>query len=236
MARIDGAELHDAIVQALFARRAVFQVETPAVQLGPKALLVQIGHHVAVTRRRVGQGRGHGRFLEIAVQHHLAAVLVSVEPMQHIGRRRLEPARFAAAPGDQGEARRQALMQAHGVDAPFQKRRVPKHRQVVEDGVILGKGHVVRQAGSRHVDRLQVRQAVVGVDQTVMQIRRVLGIVEKHQLAGRLVHLGMGGNAVDGHPAFHAQIIQRQGIEPIALAALIEGREGLSGVNHHVGA
>ena len=135
-----------------------------------------------------------------------------------------------------GEARWQALMQAHGVDVALEQLGVPEHRQVVEDRIVLSEGHVVRQARPGHRDRHIGGQLAVAVDHAVVHIGCGLGIVEEHQLAGRLVDLGVGRYAVERNPAGDAGLLQGLGIELVALAALVEGREGLAGVHHHIGA
>src|SRR5258706_7632789 len=69
-----------------------------------------------------------------------------------------------------------------------------------------------------------------------MQIGRVLGIVEEHQLSGALVDLGVRREAVERYPGLDAKLLERFGIEAIAFATLIEGRERFSGMHHDVGA
>jgi hypothetical protein len=64
----------------------------------------------------------------------------------------------------------------------------------------------------------------------------VLGIVEEHQLAGRLVDLGVGRDAVQRGPGGDAQVLQGQGIQPIGLAALVEGGDRLAAMDDDVGA
>ena len=100
---------------------------------------------------------------------------------------------------------------------------------------MLGERHVVRQARAGQRDRRVVRQPVVPVDHAVVHVGRVLRIVEEQQLAGALVDLGVRRDAVERHPASSAVRFQRIGVQPIALAALVEGREHLAGVHHHVG-
>ena len=237
MAAVDHAEFEDLVAQALLLRLAGDEVEAPAVQLGPEAHLVEIGHHVLEAGRRVLPRLRRRVLLEIAVQHHLVPVVIGVEPVQHIGRAGLEPADrpVALAAGNQGEAGRQALVQAHGVDVPLQQLGVPEHRQVVEDGEPLGEGHVVGQAGARHVDGDIPLQLVVRADDPQVHVGGVLGIVEEQQLARVLVHLGMGGDAVDRHPGLHPDGLQRQRVEAIALAALVEGGQHHARMHHHVG-
>ncbi len=68
-----------------------------------------------------------------------------------------------------------------------------------------------------------------------MHVRSVLGIVEEQQFAGFLVDLAMRRYAVERRPGGDAQIVQRIGVELISLAALVKGRDELSGMDHHVG-
>jgi hypothetical protein len=79
-----------------------------------------------------------------------------------------------------------------------------------------------------------VAQPVVRPDDAVVHVGGVLRVVEEQELAGGLVNLRVGGDAVDRRPALQALLFQRVGIQPIALAALVEGGEDLAGMDHHV--
>ncbi len=100
---------------------------------------------------------------------------------------------------------------------------------------MLGKRHVVGQArpGQRYGD--VGGQSVASVDHAIVHVGRVLGVVEEHQLAGGLVDLDVGGDAVEGDPALDAQGVQAGRIQAIALAALVEGRQRLAGMDDDVG-
>ena len=236
-AAVDHPEFERAIIEALLGRGPVGQVEAPAVQARKKAVLIDIGQHMAITIL-IGQRCRLGIVLEIGVHHHLIAFLISVEEVQDVGRRCLEPANVfrATVARDQREARRDALMQPRRVDAAREQLLIPEHRQIVHDRPIFAEGHVVRQARSRQRNGNVGGDATARVDDAVMHVRRVLRIVEEQQLARTIIDLGMRRDAVERHPGCDTRLFECLGIEHIALAALIEGRNRLAGMDDDVGA
>ena len=187
---------------------------------------------------QVAQRVRHRLFLEIAVHDDLVALLVGVEEVQHIGRRRLEPTDILglAIAGNDGEARRHVGAIAHGVIARLQRLLVPEQREVVQDGVVLAEDHVVRQTRARQGNGRVVGAPPVRADHAVIHVGRVLRVVEEQQFAGPLVHPRMGRNPVQRRPGRDALILQRGRIQLIGLAALVEGRQRLARMDHHVGA
>ena len=186
----------------------------------------------------IGQRRGLGIVLEIGVHHHFVTLLIGIEEVEDVGRRCLEPANVfrATVARDQREARRDALMQPRRVDAAREQLLIPEHRQIVHDRPIFAEGHVVRQARSRQRNGDVGGDATASVDDAVMHVRRVLRIVEEQQFARPIIDLGMRRDPVERHPRRDARLLERFGIEHIALAALIEGRDRLAGMDDDVGA
>ena len=80
--------------------------------------------------------------------------------------------------------------------ALLQQLGVPVQRKVVEDGVVFGVSHVVRQARTRQGNGHVMHQLVVLVDHAIVHVGRMFGVVEKQQLAIAFVHFAMGRNAV----------------------------------------
>jgi hypothetical protein len=128
-----------------------------------------------------------------------------------------------------------ALVVAHGVDALLQQILVPEDRQVVQDRVVGGEHHVVRQARAGQGDGHVMDQLAGLIDHAVVHVGRVFGVVEEQQFSGGLVDLGVGRDAVQRPPARDAALFQGLRIQPVGLAALIEGRDDLAGVDHHIG-
>ena len=73
------------------------------------------------------------------------------------------------------------------------------------------------------------------IDHTVMHVRRVLGIVEEHALAGLFIHLGMRGDPIERPPRRLAQSLKRQRIDHPRFAALVKRRVGDAGMHKNVG-
>jgi len=121
------------------------------------------------------------------------------------------------------------------MQVPFKQIRVPVQRHVVENGKVLGKGHVVRQPRPGEWDWDIMLEPVVGSNDAIMHIGRMFRIVEEEQLAGRWVDFCMRRHTVKRDPALGSKLFKRERIEPISLAALIECREDLAGMDHHIG-
>ncbi len=125
----DHAELHDAVRQRLLSGLAGDQVEAPAVRAGLELLEVEVPvdrRHVRVAGVLLARG---GVVLEEAVEHHLVAVLVGVDPVQDVGGVGLEPLRLAGAVSpDDGEPTRHVPEEPGQVDPLGQEIRVPEQR------------------------------------------------------------------------------------------------------------
>ena len=234
---VDHAELQRAVVQALLGGLARHQVEAPAVQARTHLVLVQVGHHALVALGRTVEVLWLRLLLEVAVEHDFVTLLVGIEEVQHKRRRRLEPADVGtlAAARDDGEARFLFGMELHHVFALFEQLRIPVQGKVIQDGVVLGETHVVRQARAGQRDRHIVHQLVVPIHHTVMHVGCMFRVVEEQHLAGGFIHLHMRRNAVQRRPRRDAELLQRERVQAVAFAALVVRREGLAGMHHHVG-
>ncbi len=62
------------------------------------------------------------------------------------------------------------------------------------------------------------------------------GVIEEKQFAGAIVDFWMRRYAVERNPRSDALLLERFGIEQIALAALVEGRNRLASMDDNVGA
>jgi len=150
---VDHAELHMGVRQVFFGDRSGDHVQAPAVW--PRLERVQVDVPVE-GGARIGVGVGwagplHRRvLLREAVEDDVVAVLVGIDEVQRVGRLGLEPANLIgpAVARDDGEARRQLAIETREVNVLLQQLRVPEQREVVEDRVVLGKRHVMRQPGS----------------------------------------------------------------------------------------
>ena len=100
---------------------------------------------------------------------------------------------------------------------------IPEHRETVEDRPVFAKRHVVGQPGPGQWHRDIVRDLPCPVNNAVMHIGRMFGVIEKHQFAGAIIHLGVRRDAVQRHPRCDALLLQRFRVQHIALAAHIEG-------------
>ena len=113
----------------------------------------------------------------------------------------------AAAARNHREARRNVGIEARQVHIVFEQPRIPEQREIVEDGVVFGERHVVRQPrpGQRDVD--VVGQLVVLVDDAVAHVRVLLAVVEEQQFAGLVVDLRMRGHTpVDREAPFQVSL------------------------------
>ena len=85
-----------------------------------------------------------------------------------------------------------------------------------------------------------MHQIVVGVHDAVVQIGRLLAVVEEQQLVGALVDLGVRRDTpVEREPTIEvlfAPGLAGVGIDPIQIAALVETGQCCSTVHHDVGA
>ena len=158
--------------------------------------------------------------------------------MQYKGRGGFKPTNVLrlATPGNDGKARGLVGVKLHHVFALLEQLGIPVEREVTQDGVVLGETHVMRQPWPRQRDRYVVRQLVVPVNHTVVHVGRMLGVIEKKHLASGRVDLHVGRDAVQRRPGWNTLLLQREGVEPVALAALVVGRECASGMHHHIGA
>ena len=90
-------EFQNAVVQPLFACRAVGQIKPPAVELGLETMFIDIGHHMAITVGILDWWR-IGVFFEIAVKYDLIAFFIGIDEVQNKGWVRLEPANILGWP------------------------------------------------------------------------------------------------------------------------------------------
>ena len=131
-------------------------------------------------------------------------------------------------------------MESWDVQVTLQQIWIPEQRKVVENGVVPGERHIVRQSrpGEWNID--VVHQVVVGVDHPVVQIGRGFAVVEEQHLAGAFVDLGMRRHApVEREravPGLLASGLSGVGVDPVEVAALVEARQRSAAVHHDVGA
>ena len=145
--------------------------------------------------------------------------------MQHVSRLGLEPLDGAgiAEAGDDSEPGRDVTVESRGVDVLLEQFRVPEQWKIIHDGVVFGERDVVGQAWARVFDRHEMLQSVVGANNAVMEIGRMLRVIEKNQLARGFDQAGVRGNSVQGHPGLGSELLQCVGIEAVSVPALIEG-------------
>ncbi len=147
---------------------------------------------------------------------------------------------LVAAPRQHGEARRHVAVEPRHVQVPLERLRLPEQREVVEDHIVSGERHVVRQARARqrHVD--VVHQVVVLVDHAVVHVGRRLGVVEEQQFVGALVDLRVRRHAAVEReatvPGFLAQRLRGEWVDAVEVAALVEAAQRGPAVDDDVGA
>ena len=236
--RVEARELRHRVEDRPLLGAAGAAIEAPAVRV--RAHRVDVHHLLQPGPRPVGRiGPRHRIALEVAVEHDLVAVLVGVDPVQHVGRRRLEPLHVGAgpAPRHHAEARRLIGVEPRAIHALREQRRIPVQRQIVPDDEVLGERDVVRQArpGQRHVGGVDQRAGAI--DHAVAQVGRGGGVAPHQQLAGVRVELGVRRDAAGerGGPWRGAARRQRRRIVRVHVAALIERGERRAGVDHDVG-
>ena len=167
---------------------------------------------------------------------HFLAFFPGVDDMQHVGGFGGEPANFMglAVARQNAKAGRLVGMKAHFVAPGSERICVGPQRKIMQDGVVLGDRHVVGQARPGQRDGRVMHQLPFAIDHPVMHERRIFRVVEEHQLARLLVHLGVGRDAVQWHPRRLAAAPQRHRIEHPCLAALVKRRIGLTRVDDDI--
>ena len=122
----------------------------------------------------------------------------------------------------------------------LEQRGVPEQRKIVENHVVFGERHVVRQPGPGQRDVDVVDQLAVLVDHAVSHVRFPLAVVEEQQFTGFAVHLRMRGHTPIAReapiPTLLAQRFTRIRIDPVQVAALVEARQCDAPVHDDVGA
>ena len=141
--------------------------------------------------------------------------------------------------GNNTETHRHLFVISRGIHASLHQLLVPEQRTVIQDGIVVGDSHVVRQPRTRQRHLDIVRQLAFGIDNAVMHEWRRGLIVEEHQLPRALVNLGVRRNTRRrklARPRLSAQIIQRQWIQPIQITALIKTGEGNTVMHNNISA
>ena len=159
--------------------------------------------------------------------------------MQDVGGVGLEPLHVSgpAAPRQHREPGRHVAVQSRDVRVVLEEFGIPEQRKVVENHVILGERHIVRQPGPGQLDIDVVDQRVVLVDHSVMQVRCVLAVVEEQQLSGGVVDLRVRRyTQSDWGPVLFAQGVAGVGVDPIQVATLVEAAERDTAVHGDIGA
>ena len=130
-------------------------------------------------------------------------------------------------------------MEARDVETVLHHLRVPEHREVVDDGVVLGERHVVGQPWPRHRDLDVPLQLPVGGQLAVVEVGRRQPVVEEQHLPGALVDLRVRRDPLGGEPS--AEVgpplrLEGARIVSVQVPAHPEAGQRLAAVDHHVGA
>ena len=227
-------------VQALLLGGAGVQVHAPAPQPGVHHELGDVLGRALLVDRAVGPRHRH-----VAAAHHRdpaparVGLLPGVDHVVQEAGAEVEPAQLLglAVARDHAEAGLHVGAEHHLVATERHGLGVVHHRQVVQDRVVLGHGHVVRQARARQRDRHVVLQLPVGADDAVVHVGRVVAVVEEQQVLGDLVDLGMGRDLAAGlrDRLAAAERLQRDRVEFPGLAGHVPQRQHLAGVGDEVG-
>jgi hypothetical protein len=92
----------------------------------------------------------------------------------------------------------------------------------------------VRQPRAGQLDLGVVQALTVRVEHAVPEVRRSGRVAEVDQLAGRGIELGVRRHAAGRRPRRGAALLERLGIHPVRVAALVERRERLAAVDDDV--
>ena len=130
---------------------------------------------------------------------HFFAFFPRIDHMQHVGWFGQKPPNFMGLPIAWQHAKARGLggIKAHFVTTRLQGLGVGAQRKVMQDGVVLGDGHVMRQAGARQIDIDLVLELPVRSDHTVLHEGRLEAVVKKQQLSGVLIGPGVRRDAAD---------------------------------------
>ena len=185
---VDHSELGDHVGQVMLLRCPGTQVHTPSVQPGFLLFLSQEPEDRLIVSCAGCRHRSRIDLKE-AVQDDPIAILVSVEPVQHVGRLELEPPQFRtrAVPRDDADPGGQIAEETRGVLAHRESIRVPEHRAVVEHRVVLGDRHIVAEPRSRQRYVAVVDEIIGLIHDTVTHVRSIYPVVKEHHLARVLV-------------------------------------------------
>ena len=236
---VDHPEFGDGVGELLLAHRTGSQVESPAMQPRLHAVERQEPESALPLGSRAVVGR-FGIPLVEAVEHDLVAVFERIREVQDVRGVGLEPADLGGvtAPGQHREPGGDVAVEAGEMHVVLEERGIPEQREVIEDDVVVGEGHVVGQPrpGQRHIGA--VYDVTVGADHPVSQVRRLLAVAEVQQFSGTLVDFGVCGNPpVRGKPAVPVLLAERGAgarVGAIQVAALIVARQRHPAVHHDV--
>ena len=194
--RVDDGELlvDDVVNQALFGLPRA-QVEAPFVK---DVVSIQIRQQFGQLIRRQLAARVFGQAKRRAGHHNLHAALAivflpRVGHVVHVGRLGLKPfdlIRFAMA-RHHAKARRQGVVKLQLVPPRRQRLHVVEQRQVVQDGVVGGDGHVMRQTRPRQLHGDESLQLAKAVQHAIVHVGRFIAIGEKQKLTRSLIDLAV---------------------------------------------
>ena len=182
----------------------------------------------------------------VAAPHHhhpvitlLVTLFPGVDHVVQVTRREVEPADAVAGAKTRNHAQTRAHLgvkfdlvppKGHGV-------MVMEQRQVMQHRVVLGDGHVVRQARAGQLNRHMVFELAVGAHHAIVHVGGRVAVVKEHHLFSELIDLGVGGNlgALAGNGGRLAQGSQRDRVDLIGVARHVPQRQRAAAVAHHVG-
>ncbi len=199
VAAVNHGELAARIAKRLFAARAGFHIESPAMGAGFQHVHIK-GFKPLHVAGGAGDAAGGGVVLEKSFEHYFVAVFISIGPMQHKGGVGLEPLNVLCCTVAWHNSKSAGFIAMKAVRevALGQRLHVPVQRQVIEDRVILCESHVVGQARTCDRDINVVAECAISRYQAVVHERRIEPVVKEQQLAGVLIKLGVGRNAFFG--------------------------------------
>ena len=169
---------------------------------------------------------------------HFIAFFPCIDHMQHVGWFGQKPPNFMglAIARQHAKARGLGGIKAHFVSTRLQGLGVGAKRKVMQDGVVLGDRHVMRQARTRQVDIDLVLELPVRSDHTVLHEGRSEAVVKKQQLSGVLIGPGMRRDAADrAIKVGFAQGFKRVRIDGIGHARAVPHADQPTRVVFHIG-
>ena len=225
--RIPGHELGVEVIEGPFPGGTGAQVHLPPVQVGLK--LDAREHRSNAPVSLVG---AQGRVGRPAAHHdHRVAVFPAVDDVEHVAGLEGEPGHVGVGPEPRNDPEA-------GGDFPMEHRNslsglaeelgVEEHGKVVQHTVVGRHADVVGTARARQCDVGAVDSAV-GANNPVCHVGRAVAVPKPDQVAGRRVHLCVGGCSAQGAVKVPGtEGVKGQGIEGHRHPGLVPEREQLA--------